>query len=665
MKIAKLLLLLELLVLISCNKDYSSSKNDYSKLINQKLDQVSKSSLKLQEKQEILQDAYNLANEQEDDIRNKNLLEISYQFLKLRDSVAFLTINKKVRKLSADSNDSLSLAMAYWDLGNYYHTTNIEDSAYFYYNNAQKLYALVGNEFNSGRLLLNMAMIQKNIKDYTGSEVTTTNAITLLKPLHKNKQLYSAYNNLGIVFNELEEFDKALNYYEEAQNYLEKSERADKFPSIWNNIGVVLHNKKQFDKANDYYNKALNYRKDLANVDPELYAMLLDNQAYNRLRAGEKKEILEQLQKSLQIRKKHRFIPGIVINQLHLAEYFIKNSDTISAINYASRAKELSMQTSNTRDLINSLIFLSHVKKDSSLFYTRKVLNISDSLQKHERAVRNKFARINFETNEYISETERLNQRIFRISLMTLGILLIFILLYIIKDQRSKNKLIRQKESANQEIYNLILAQQKYFEEGREKEKQHISRELHDGILGKLFGIRLSLDSLNERDEVESKKKRFHYIEEIQKIAEEIRLISHKLNKNSIVDVDFKTVLEELIKNQHQGVDFQLQMENSIFWEDIGNDIKINIYRIIQEAINNIHRHSKATKAKIEIRKNKKKIILHIRDNGVGFNSDESTTGIGLKNMKDRSRNIDGHFSIKSGPQGTLIKVTINIKNEK
>ncbi|MDT0678748.1 hypothetical protein [Autumnicola musiva] len=73
---------------------------------------------------------------------------------------------------------------------------------------------------------------------------------------------------------------------------------------------------------------------------------------------------------------------------------------------------------------------------------------------------------------------------------------------------------------------------------------------MHDGILGKLFGIRLSLDSLNQEETEKSRKKRFKYIEEMQKIAEEIRFLYHKLNKTSLVDVNFKTVLKEIVKNQ-------------------------------------------------------------------------------------------------------------------
>jgi signal transduction histidine kinase len=240
---------------------------------------------------------------------------------------------------------------------------------------------------------------------------------------------------------------------------------------------------------------------------------------------------------------------------------------------------------------------------------------------------------------------------------------LVLVLLYLIKDQRSKNKLIKIRQHANQEIYNLILAQQRNFEEGREKEKQHISRELHDGVLGKLFGVRLSLDSLNDEEGQEVQNKRYEYIGEIQKIAEEIRLISHRLSKNSIIDVDFKIVLEELIKKQSQNI--HLTIDNSINWEQVDNEIKINLYRIIQEAVNNIQKHAEATETRIEIIEEGDVLKLTIRDNGIGFNTDQVKNGIGLKNMKTRSQNINGSFFIYSDSAGTLVEVMINYKKAK
>lgn len=590
------------------------------------------------------------------------LLEISYQFLKLKDSSAFLASNRDANKLAISLNDSSGVAITYWDLAHFYHENNIQDSAYYYYSEAQKIYEQNENDSNSARLLLNMAIIQKNVKDFTGSEVTTVRAINLLKPLELDYQLYRAYNNMGTVFSELEEYALALEYYSNAANHLEESQRTDEFYSLWNNIGVVYHNVENYRKAIEYFDKALNYGDSLFHSDPKMYAMLLDNQAFARLKFGDKKGVQEQLLKALEIRENIGHEAGITINQLHLAEYFLENHDTISGTRYAFAAKELSQNSENMRDLLQSLRILSVTSRENSLHYANQYMRINDSLQKVERTTRNKFARIRFETDEYIVETEQLNQRILWISSTAVGGFIILMLLLVIRDQRSKGKLAIQRSRANQEIYNLILAQQKNYEQGREKEQQYISRELHDGILGKLFGVRLSLDSLNEEDNQIAKKKRFGYIQEIQKIAEEIRFISHRLRKSSIIDVDFQIVLEELIEKQNQGkINFRLEVDQAIDWESVENDVKINLYRILQETINNIHKHSEATKAKVQILKRNDLLILRVNDNGKGFNYKETTKGIGLKNIKDRTKNIKGKVSFESLGNGTFIEVTIPI----
>ncbi len=642
--------------LFSCTQ-----KDDGDEVITEKQD--IQSIRKNESDQEIdLNKDYNAAlKEGNDTLKNKMLLDISYRYLKTKDSTMFLRSNKQARELSITIENSEGTAATYWDLAQFYHNRNKEDSAYYYYDKAQKIYQELGDQLNSGSLLLNMAIIQKNIRDYTGSEVTTTNAINLLEPLDEFYSLYIAYNNLGIVFNELEEYERSLYYHHKAISNLEKLKSKRDFPTSYNNIGVVYHNQGNYSEAIEYFRKALSFDENIENSDPKLYAMLIDNEANAKLHLGDTLGIYKQFVKALQIRKDIDLQAGISINQLHLADYFLQRGDTAKAINYALAAKKVARNSQNTRDLLASLSFLSLVVKDSALVYTKRYIAINDSLQKRERAVRNKFARIRFETNEYISETERLNKQMIRISLISLTVFFIFVLLYIIKDQRSKNKLISQKQKASQEIYDLVLSQQQVIEEEREKEKRRISRELHDGILGSLFGLRISLDSLNDDDDNESKQKRAEYIREIQKIAEEIRLISHQLNKDSQVDVDFTLLLEHFLSKKPEGISIQLKIPHPIDWEYIENNIKINIYRIIQEAIANIYKHSQATSVEILIHKLKNRLIIEIKDNGKGFDPNNSTAGIGLKNMKNRSRTMKGKLSITTSSEGTLIKLVVKI----
>ncbi|WBL25744.1 tetratricopeptide repeat-containing sensor histidine kinase [Zunongwangia sp. HGR-M22] len=600
--------------------------------------------------------------ERNDSIKNDKLIDLSYKYLKADDSLMFVRTNDLAQESSISLQDSVGISSTYWDLAQFYHNYNIEDSAYYYYDKAQKIYSTLDDKLNSARLLLNMAIIQKNIKDYTGSEVTTSQAIKLLEPSNQYHTLYVAYNNLGIIFNELEEYEKSLQYHRKAIKNLYRLGDTKDLASSYNNIGVVYNNQENYSAAIEFFEKALNTTKNLQEDNPKIYAMLLDNRAYARFHLGDTtNQLLNEFEKALNIRKDLNLKTGISINQLHLSEYFLGKRDTAKAIKFANLSRKMSFESQNTRDLLLSLKLLSKAKKDSALYYSNRYIDINDSLQKQERTVRNKFARIRFETNEYISKTKRLNEQVILISLISIALLLLFSLLYIIKAQRAKNKLFNQKQQANHEIYSLILSQQRLIEEEREKEKRRISRELHDGILGSLFGLRISLDSLNEDDSKEIKEKRAAYIYEIQKIAEEIRLLSHQLNKDSQVDIDFQLILKEYLKRQSEIINIQLDSLDDIDWELIENNIKINLYRIIQESITNIHKHSQATLINISINVIKKHMIVKIKDNGTGFVANKSSSGIGLKNMKSRARSINGKLSIESNTDGTIIELSIKL----
>ena len=294
------------------------------------------------------------------------------------------------------------------------------------------------------------------------------------------------------------------------------------------------------------------------------------------------------------------------------------------------------------------------------------ILILNDKLIKQERAVRNKFARIQFETAEYISANERLSWEKNLIMIIGSIIILIGSLLYIILDQRSKNiklKLEKRQQKANEEIYDLMLVQQYKLDEGRRKEKKRISEELHDGVLGKLFGTRLLLSALNDKSDAETIKKREKYINDLQAVEEEVRNVSHELNKRSeILNVGYKQVVQDLLENQSKITKFnyEFRCDKKINWEEISGEFKMNMYRIIQEALQNINKYARAKNVMLEFKLTQKHLKLLIIDDGIGFEISNKREGIGLKNIKSRAKHLKGIFTIKSEPnRGTFIQIKI------
>jgi len=286
-----------------------------------------------------------------------------------------------------------------------------------------------------------------------------------------------------------------------------------------------------------------------------------------------------------------------------------------------------------------------------------------------ERKIRDKFTRIQFETENYIAANEDLKRKNVWISLtggfgvFSLGL---FFFLY---RQRSRNRTLfleRQHHSINEEIYDLMLKQQNKTEEGRIQERIRISQELHDGILARLFSIRMGLGFLNVSDSREDAAKYNAFMKELQLIEKEIRTLSHELKADELSSKkDFTILLSDLLKEQSTfgNFEFELNVDKTIAWNLVDEAIKINIYRIVQEAVFNITKYAKAQRVELSLIKEKENIQLKIVDDGLGFDTNKKQKGIGLKNMHSRAKNIGAQISIKSKLQkGTEIKLTIATK---
>jgi signal transduction histidine kinase len=246
---------------------------------------------------------------------------------------------------------------------------------------------------------------------------------------------------------------------------------------------------------------------------------------------------------------------------------------------------------------------------------------------------------------------------------------MIILLLFVIRTQRSKNRellLKQEQQKVNEDIYNLMLSQQNKIEEGRIREKKKIAQELHDGVLGRLFGARLNLDSLNKIEGADAESKRKNYLSELKNIEQDIREISHDLNreKSALIN-NFVAIFNNLIEEQGSLYEPKVHcnISQNIPWDHIANSLKINIYRITQEALQNINKYADASTIAISILEIKDSLQLSISDDGNGFDVQKKSRGIGLQNISSRVQQCDGFLKIESSKgKGTKIQVRIPIR---
>jgi signal transduction histidine kinase len=208
-----------------------------------------------------------------------------------------------------------------------------------------------------------------------------------------------------------------------------------------------------------------------------------------------------------------------------------------------------------------------------------------------------------------------------------------------------------------------MISQQNTIETSRVKEKKRVAQELHDGVLGRMFGVRMNLDSLNKFQDDQAISQRDSYLSELKNIEQDIREISHDLNreKSELIN-NFVAIVDNLLEEQRKTFPAKVVsiIDSSIKWDKVLNSVKINLYRIIQESLQNCNKYANATSIKVELKRKDDTIVLLISDNGIGFNTNAKKKGIGLQNMISRTQECNGIFDVSSTKgQGSTITVTI------
>ncbi|WP_019039453.1 tetratricopeptide repeat-containing sensor histidine kinase [Psychroflexus tropicus] len=655
------------ILLINCQSPKDKSVEINSQLRDSILSNLRRFDNKIDEENSLTKSFQHVIQIDNDSLQIKYLRALDYRALNSSLDL-FTEINHLGREKALKYKDTFSLATFYWDLGDYHLNKNDSDKAYLAFNEAQFLYGQIDELEKNALLLYNLALIQSQAKDYTGAEVNLIRVAEISKEIQNFELLFKTFNSLGVSNYNLRNYEVAITYYNNALQALGKVEDSELYrAATFNNLGNVYEKQGKYDLAITNYRKTLSTPK-LYDGDPYLYAMALDNLAYNRLETGALQNVLPDMQEALGIRQKIQHLAGISISQLHIAEYYQFVGNQTKAVEFAKAANTTSKQNNNNRDILASWLLLADLQPENSYKYTTSYIQLSDSLQMEERKVRNKFERIRFETEEVMQRAEMLEEERTIVFLISSLIIIIGSSIFIFYVQRSKNrslKLERDQKIADEKIYELLLIQSARKDEGKREERDRIARELHDNILTELYANRMNLMFYKYKIGIKGDEKFGKLTDNLMDVEKQIRSLSHELS-NTYFDEhkEFGDLIQDLIQKLQLERTHQLSVDDSVNWSKIASNIKMHTYRILQESIMNIQKHAEAHFVFIKFTLNEEadKIEFTIKDDGKGF-KDSKKPGIGLKNIKSRVEDIKGKISINSKlGSGTKISIFIPIK---
>ena len=231
-----------------------------------------------------------------------------------------------------------------------------------------------------------------------------------------------------------------------------------------------------------------------------------------------------------------------------------------------------------------------------------------------------------------------------------------------ISEQKKAEQAIKKMEM---EMLNQKIQEQKKISraiiKAQEEQRNHIGKELHDNINQILAGTKLYLNVAAKKNETVKDLVKYP-IELLDNSIKEIRLLTRR-HVVPLKNIDLKKLIDGLsdnLKNASINTSFLYNVSTD-FADD---ELKLNVYRIIQEVINNIIKHSHASNVTISVYEADNLVSIEVKDDGRGFSMDTARKGIGISNMMDRTESFNGKVSIQTSP-GNGCKTTITLPVEK
>lgn len=247
----------------------------------------------------------------------------------------------------------------------------------------------------------------------------------------------------------------------------------------------------------------------------------------------------------------------------------------------------------------------------------------------------------------------------------------LFLFLLLAYGSYKRLKLKKQRELQLARIQEQKLGMQAVLK-AIETERKRIAGDLHDGIAQTLSGIKLALERFKEdlvfQDpfQQEKFKQTIHYLDsacvEVRNISQQ--MVPKVLLKNGLIPA-IRDMLDKTL--EHTALNYSFEYFGISEKERLSELMEVNLYRIAQELINNILKHSGAKKVSFQIIKNEDTLVFVAEDDGIGFKpNDKKSSGLGLRNIKSRVEMLNGEINFEPAPQtGIVATVRIPLNNGK
>lgn len=577
----------------------------------------------------------------QDSLLLKEQLDLVNQFLDNDHIDSAETVNRKLVRLAQKNKNRFYSGKGNGISGYIHLIKNQQDSAYYYFNQSKYFFIELNDSVNIAKCLTNMAIIQSNQADFSGSESTATEALKFLKNSSNVNFISSIYNCLAISSDALDNHNEAIYWNEKAQ---------ESTPDLYskqlykNNIAVSYQFLSEHEKSIQILEELI---KDTIQ-NPDLYSKILDNLTYSKFKLNANENTESQFLKALQIRIENEDLWGQNVSHSRLSEYYSKK-DAEKSLFHAQKMYGIATLLNSPDDRLEALQKLisletPEVAQKTALTYTL----LSDSLVKARNLTKDRFAKIRFDSEQNREENELLRaetaeqnleierRKWYASLLISLLILIGVSALAFFRIQRIKNE-----KRINEEI---------------QETESKISVKIHDNLANNIYRIMSDMENSPGFHLPEKKNELLNQLDTVYKLARDIS------RENSPVETG-KKYTEELLSlissYKSPSTNIVLIGFSDVNWMLFSKEKQIQFYKVLQELLTNMKKHSEASLVVLSFQTERNNLLFFYTDNGIGTTENQMNTKNGIRITENRIEKIKGTISFVCEPQKGL---KINIK---
>lgn len=552
------------------------------------------------------------------------------KYVKVNQFDSVYSYSSQLESLSQAKKNPYYFAESQFYKGIYHYVNINNDTAYYYFNRARKSFLEFSDSAGIVKTMRGMALIQTQVGDFIGAR-KTANAILDFIPRKAFTKRADIYSILGYTATIQKDYEDAIRWYQESISDSIQSE--DRY-GIMNNL--VYNYTKLGEKNPENYQKA---RAVLNQMEEELYKLVrekqytsyLDNRAYLDFKENPRKANSDMFYQALRIRKNTKDIRGLLGSYSSLTEFY-EHRNNSKAIQYADSLLSVATQLKDHRNRLEALQYLIKYDQSSKVKeYAIAYKNLRDSLDNVRDHHIAEFATIRFEINEKRKENAQLQKEILThdaalkwnqniiILLLLFGLLSIFLLLNYVRSIRiqNKKKLIVEIQNAEQKL----------------------ARKVHDELANSLYQTISFIDGNQIIQNQENKEKLIDKIDKIYKLSKDISRESQAIN----TDENYANEIFSLVsyyKNESTNIIFVGFEEDA--WKEYSSDVKLHFYKILQELLTNMRKHSQASLVSLRFNFQEYSMIFNYSDNGIGIHDKQPQNANGMINIQKRLEIIKG-----------------------